>query len=200
MSPTDSFEGLWSRLRAADAAAAAEVFRRYARRLTALARTRLHGRLRQKVDPEDVVQSVFLSFFPRVAEGEWDFGGWDSLWAMLALLTWRKCNRQVERYAADKRDLRREAAAPAAADSDSAWQPPAHDPRPDEEACLTETLECLMRGLKERERHILQLHLQGYSAAEISAQVGRAECTVKWVLKGVEEKLKRLADGPAPEA
>jgi DNA-directed RNA polymerase specialized sigma24 family protein len=48
-----------------DEQAARENFDRFARRLIGLARTRLDRRIRQKIDPEDVVQSVFRSFFTR---------------------------------------------------------------------------------------------------------------------------------------
>ena len=51
-----------ARLRAGDNAAAAEVFRRFANRLIGLARTHLDARVRQKVDPEDVMQSALKSF------------------------------------------------------------------------------------------------------------------------------------------
>src|SRR5690242_9456367 len=56
-----SFADLMARLRAGDDAAAAALFQRFATRLIALARGRLDGLVRRKVDPEDVVQSVFRS-------------------------------------------------------------------------------------------------------------------------------------------
>ncbi len=43
--------------------AATAIFERYVERLLALARTRLGARLRRRVDPEDVVQSAYRSFF-----------------------------------------------------------------------------------------------------------------------------------------
>ena len=65
MSLPDSFDDVITRLRDGDSEAATEIFHRFAARLIALARTRLDSRVRQKVDPEDVVQSVFRSFFIR---------------------------------------------------------------------------------------------------------------------------------------
>src|SRR5262245_58097585 len=54
---------LVSRWRAGDQQAAAELFRRYASRLIALAQSRLSASMASRVDPEDVVQSVYRSFF-----------------------------------------------------------------------------------------------------------------------------------------
>ena len=54
--------------------------------LIGLARSHLGGVIRQKVDPEDVVQSVFRSFFQRNAQGNWNLDDWDSLWLPVRLL------------------------------------------------------------------------------------------------------------------
>src|SRR5438105_690572 len=69
MPGSPSFIDLNERLRAGDEDAAARVFELYGRRLIGLARSRLHERLRGKVGPEDVLQSVLKSFFCRVAGG-----------------------------------------------------------------------------------------------------------------------------------
>src|SRR5262249_54926721 len=108
MAPTDSFDALMSGLRAGDPSAADDVFRRYARRLIALARARLEARIGRKVDPEDVLQSVFRSFFTRYGEGQFTPGDWDSLWRILAVITLRKCGNRMEYFRAARRDVTRE--------------------------------------------------------------------------------------------
>jgi len=45
-----------------------------------LARGRLELRLQHKIEPEDVVQSAFKSFFLRYGEGALWAEGWDGLW------------------------------------------------------------------------------------------------------------------------
>ena len=89
--PHSSFDGVMADLRAGDQAAAAAVFRRFATRLAGLAGAKLDARLRGKVDPDDVLQSVYRSFFGRHAAGQFDFDGWDGLWSLLTTITVRKC-------------------------------------------------------------------------------------------------------------
>ena len=96
MSHGGSFDDLLARLRAGDGAAASEIFDRFAQRLAGLARIRLGERLRRKMDPEEVVQSAYKSFFIRFAEGQFELKTWDSLWALLTVLTVRKCGHRIE--------------------------------------------------------------------------------------------------------
>src|SRR4051794_21953217 len=98
MAADQDFADVMARLRAGDEVAAQEVFGRYAHRLIALARSRLGERLRPKVDAEDVVQSVFKSFFVRYAEDRFDLGGWDGLWSLLTVITLRKCGYRTRYF------------------------------------------------------------------------------------------------------
>src|SRR4051812_2143319 len=65
LSNAPSFPPLTYRLQAGDPHVAAQVFRRFAHRLIGLASRRLGRVVRGKVEPEDVIQSVFRSFFLR---------------------------------------------------------------------------------------------------------------------------------------
>jgi RNA polymerase sigma-70 factor (ECF subfamily) len=194
-----SFVELMDRLRRGDAGAAEDVFRRYARRLIGLARRRLDARVRRQVDPEDVALSALKSFFTRQARGAYDLDGWDSLWSLLTLITLRKCGHQTRHLFAARRDVRREVAPPAD-DSDAGWQALARGPTPSEAALLAEAVEHLLRGLDPGDREVVQLSLQGYKAAEISARAGVAERTVYRLLERVKGRLQRLAgaDAAAP--
>jgi RNA polymerase sigma-70 factor (ECF subfamily) len=195
------FDDLMGRLGRGDQAAAEELFRRYARRLIGLARRHLDGRLRQKVDPEDILQSVFQSFFLRQAAGEYDLDSWDSLWSLLTVITLRKCGYRTRHFRTARRDVQRETSPPPANADDSGadWQAIAREPTPDEAALLGETVAQLFRGLDERERRVAELSLQGYKGAEISARAGVAERTVYRLLERLRGKLQRLAaeDGSA---
>jgi hypothetical protein len=66
-----------------DPDAARAVVDRYARRLAAVAAARLPAVARSKVDPEDVAQSVFRTFFRRHKAGQFHPEHRDALWALL---------------------------------------------------------------------------------------------------------------------
>jgi RNA polymerase sigma-70 factor, ECF subfamily len=171
------------------------VFNRFAQRLIALARSRLDQRMRQKLDPEDVVNSAYKSFFIRNRAGKFHLENWDSLWGMLTVITVRKCGRAIDRFHTQKQDIDREVPVPP---GDSlAFEALANEPTPSEAALLAETVEMLLRGLPEVERSIVALSLQGYTATEIKVQVGRTERTVQRVLERVRKRLERLRNGDA---
>jgi RNA polymerase sigma-70 factor (ECF subfamily) len=191
MTTDPAFDDLMARLRAGDQDAATHIFNRFARQLINLTRSRLDTLLRPKMDPEDVLQSVYRSFFDRHARGQYDLENWDSLWGILTLITIRKCGHRLEYYRAARRDIQREAALPPEA-SGIGWEAVARDPTPSEAAQLTETIEQLMAGLTSRQRDMVALRLQGYTAPEISARVKRTERTVQRVLQRVKTKLERI--------
>jgi RNA polymerase sigma-70 factor (ECF subfamily) len=182
------------RLRSGEDEAAREVFVRFAARLAGLARRHLDARLAVKVDPEDVVQSAYKSFFVRQREGELDVGTWDGLWGLLTMITLRKCADRAAYYHTEKRDVAREV--PGGSD-DSAPAPVElalnREPLPDEAAALAETVEALFRTLDDPdERAILELSLQGHTAIEISAQLGRAERSVRRLREHIRKRLERM--------
>ena len=191
-----TFDELMDRLNDGDEEAAAEIFNRFVRRLIFLARSRLNAQVRQKEDPEDVVQSVFRSFFTRQVEGQFEIGSWGSLWAMLAVITLRKCGNRIEYFQAAKRNVQRDIPGGTkpneTEESRLTWEGIAREPTPAEAAAITETLEELMAGLDQRERLILSLRLQEYTVQEISEQVDRSERTIARVLERVRERMQTM--------
>jgi RNA polymerase sigma-70 factor, ECF subfamily len=189
----DTFALLMARLGSGEDAAAREVFEQFAGRLVALARGRFNRLLARKVDPEDVVQSAFKSFFVRHRAGRLDVGDGDGLWNLLALITLRKCADRAEYYLAERRDAAREATGSAGGDSPEAWLAALdREPRPEEAAILAETVERLFREVGAHERPILQLSLLGYTPAEISVRLGRAERSVRRLREHIRKRLERL--------
>lgn len=190
MAADNDFDRLMDRLRRGDEDAATEVFHRFVQRLLALARSQLDSWIRTRVEPEDVIQSVFRSFFTRFEAGQFQLGDWDNLWTVLTLITVRKCANRLEFWQAAKRDLRREANV--RPQSDPLEEALARDPTPSEAAILSETVEKLMKNVQEQDRSILGLHLQGWDIAAISTQVQRTERTVRRTLERVRRMLMRL--------
>jgi RNA polymerase sigma-70 factor (ECF subfamily) len=191
MAPTDSFAALLGRLRSDEDAAARDVVRRYSRQLIALTRRQFEPGLAHRVDPEDVVQSALKSFFLRSRAGALQAGNWATLWGLLALITRRKCVDRVEYLRAGRRDVGREASA--AEGGDPPWQLAAdRTAAPPEAAVIAETVERLSRAVEADDRPILELSLQGYTAAEIGLRLGRAVRSVHRVRERIRKRLVRL--------
>jgi RNA polymerase sigma-70 factor (ECF subfamily) len=194
MGPHDTFAALAVQLRAGDQGAASEVFRRFTGRLIALAHAELDVRLRRKVDPEDVIQSVYRTFFTRYRAGQFDLVTWDSLWGLLALITVRKCLSRAEYYLARRRTVAGEAEVAIRDDgaAPGSSEPIDREPTPLEASILADTIEQMMRGLGSDDRAIIELTLQGYTSPEIAARLGRAERTVRRVRGHVKRRLRRM--------
>ena len=189
----ESFLDVKLRLSSGDGDAAREIFQRFSGRLVALARSRMNPRLREKVDPEDVAQSVFKSFFSRQSEGQLELINWDSLWGLLALFTIRKCARRAEHYQADRRDMAREVSVAGGTDgSSTGWQFVSTEPTAEQAAILSETLASLMAVLTERERDMLTKSLQGYSPEEVAKSVPCSARTVRRLLLRVRGQLDEM--------
>jgi RNA polymerase sigma-70 factor (ECF subfamily) len=188
-----SFEELMGGLRAGDEAAAEEVFRAFVGRLVALADRHLERAVRQRVGPEDVVQSVFRSFFRRQAAGQWHAASWRNLWSLLATITVRKCRRQNRLAHAARRDVAREVhPKPLSSDAGSFRAPPAPEPTPEEAAVLAELVEHLLTGLTGPEQEIVRRTLQGEAIPAIAEQVGCSRRKVYRVQEQLREYLQRL--------
>jgi RNA polymerase sigma-70 factor (ECF subfamily) len=179
------------RLHSGDDAAAQELFGRFTHQLIALALRHIDAGLRHKVDPEDIVQSAFKSFFFRYRAGNLDVANWNSLWGLLTLIAVRKCAERVAYHKAERRDASREVHSPAGDEAAPFAVPLGREPTPLEAAMLSETVEHLFAGLDEEERPILELSLQGYTTREIGERLGRAERTVRLLREGVRHRLER---------
>jgi RNA polymerase sigma-70 factor (ECF subfamily) len=193
--PEGPFQHLVSALRAGEDGAWRELTGRYTRRLVGLARSRLEPRLQQRVACDEVVQSVYRTFFRQLRAGKFDLPDWDSVFGLLIVLTARKCCRAVVHHTAQKRDVRREVAPAATADGPGdgpAPEPVDRQPTPAEAALLVETIHGTLRGLDERERRIVVLGLLGYGDPEISAEVGRTQYRVRQVRKRYAAQVQGL--------
>ena len=73
---------------------ATAVFRRFVRRLSRWPADALSPGCATALDVEGVVLSAYKSFFIRNNRGDFSPEGWDDLWAILALITIRKCGKR----------------------------------------------------------------------------------------------------------
>jgi RNA polymerase sigma factor (sigma-70 family) len=186
------FEQFLADLRQRDEATAGRLFAKFAPRLIELARRRLDRRLKSKVDPDDVVQSVLRTVCLRLQKGEFSLEGWDSLWGLMVRVTLRKCARWREYFRAGQRDVGREQGFPDGEDSgERTWEPPGREKDPAEVFSLEETLAEALRGLTPDQEKILQLRLEGHQQAGIATQLGCSQAKVSRTLRFIEERLQQ---------
>jgi RNA polymerase sigma-70 factor (ECF subfamily) len=159
----------------------AELVARYSDRLLAFARRELTAFVRRRVDPEDVVQSVYRSFFNRLHQGQFAFEESHDLWRPLAAMTFHKTRNVVKFHLRERRDSRREQ--PLGQDDNL------KDSSPDEHdlAALVNSLEKLVSKLSDTRREIVLRRLDGMPIQDIAAQVGCSRQTVYRVLPHVQE-------------
>jgi RNA polymerase sigma-70 factor, ECF subfamily len=192
MSSGDTFADLLARVREGDDEAAEVIFHRFVDQLAAQASRHLSPAVRRRVDAEDVVQSVYRTFFKRVRQGEFQLDHWGSLWGLLTRITVRKCA-----HAGRGKNRPRESSFTPAGDSsvsqnDLDWKALAREPSPAEAAALNDVLDKLLDPLRESHRAIVNLTLEGYTQDEIGKRVGCSERTVRRVITQVQSDLEKL--------
>jgi RNA polymerase sigma-70 factor (ECF subfamily) len=170
---------LWQ---AGDQRAAQELFDRYAERLLALARRRISQRLASRVDPEDVVQSVFRTFFDRAKAGQFTIEDPNDVCKLLARITVHKTLRQIAFHKAAKRDPSLEAGQ-GLDGQERLREILDREPTPEAANAFVDQLEHFLGRLRPSDRQILELRMQGYNNLEIAEQ-----------LKVSDRKIRRLME------
>jgi RNA polymerase sigma-70 factor (ECF subfamily) len=183
---------LLARWQAGDQDAAQELFRQYVGRLVALARSRLSDKMAARIDPEDVVQSAYRSFFAHARDGDYDLRHGGDLWQLLLSITLHKLHDQVKRHSAKKRAVEQEVSF-SSEDSLQHLQPhlAASEPSPVEALALVDEVEGIMRALSPVHRRIVELRLQGHTVPEIAVSTDRCPHTVRRVLEQVKRDLQQ---------
>ncbi|MDZ4848843.1 MAG: ECF-type sigma factor [Pirellulaceae bacterium] len=193
MTTPSKIDMLADKRRVGDDSALELLFQQFAERLINLARRKIATYYRNKVDAEDVVQSVFKSFLRRYRDERLDIRSGDSLWGLLTIITVRKCADRVEQLRASCRDVRREImfSSNLAHDSGAYQLIVDREPNPYEVVVLAETVEQLFLGFESDDRAIIEFQLQGISTAETAVQLRRAERTVRRIRERVRNRLLR---------
>lgn len=183
---------LVARWRAGDEEGADALFSRYAQRLIALARSRLSPKLARRMDPEDVVQSAYRSFFVGAREGRYFFRRSGDLWRLLVAITLHKLHHQIERHTAGKRTVDREETFGSGSGLYNALAATAApEASPFEALALVDELHEMMARLEPSQRRVLEMRLQGNSVTEIAVETDRSERTVRRVLEKLRHELER---------
>src|SRR5947209_4654729 len=133
----DALLNLW---RAGNQDAARQIFDRYVAQLLALASRRISQRLAARVDAEDIVQSVFRTFFHRAREGQFKVDDPDDLCKLLARITVHKTLRQIAFHKRAKRDATQETGQ-GDADCDHMMDLLAKEPTPEDTVTLYDPMD-----------------------------------------------------------
>src|SRR4029078_5395667 len=103
--PTD--RSLLVRLQGGLEDAATQLYLRYPDRLRALAVRQTADDLKARVDPDDIVQSVFRTFFRRASEGHYQVPDGEELWKLFLVIALNKIRTVGAWHHAAKRDARK---------------------------------------------------------------------------------------------
>lgn len=169
-----SDDTLLRQIRAGETDAATQLYARYAQRLLNLAERRTGQDLTQRIDPEDIVQSVFRTFFRRAAEGSYQVPDGDTLWKLLMVIALNKIRSLADYHRAEKRDVRKTRSIRLI---DTNLEPS------DSLDILRLTIEDLTRDFPEAHQQMIHLRIEGFTITEISERVARSKRSTERVLQ-----------------
>jgi DNA-directed RNA polymerase specialized sigma24 family protein len=178
--------------------AARQLWLQFADRLSAVVRSRLDPRLARQAGVEDVVQSIFASFFAAAPGPNGPPRSREDLWRLLVHFTMCKVANTVDRLRAQRRDVFRER--PMAGPKSEAGMPEPADFRlagPEAEAIAREEFARLLAVLPEDLQEVFALKIEGWSNAEIAAEIGRVERTVELKMRTIRGLLQPHLDPAA---
>lgn len=175
-------------VRAGNEDAAAVLYRRYAQRLRDLARAQCSPDLARRVEVEDIVQSVFGSFFRAAKQGYYDVPEGEELWSLFLVIALNKIRSKGVYHRAAKRDMRRTV------------DGPSYDVSLEQVASADETAQGLLQitvadileKLSDSQREVIRLRMEGNEVREIAEKIGRSKRTTERLLQEARKRLSVL--------
>jgi RNA polymerase sigma-70 factor, ECF subfamily len=185
--PTD--QSLLARIHAGSEGAAGAIHERYAQRLLALTLAKSSPDLKVREDAEDIVQSVFGSFFRAAQNGLYTAPEGEELWGLFLVIALNKIRAKGAHHRAAKRDIRRTVNEASPADDGASFDPPSDD----ESAAviLRMVVDEILDRLPSSHRDVLNLRIEGYEIAEIAVKTAKSKRSVERIL---QEFRKRIAE------
>jgi len=183
---------LLRRFQSGEQDAATALFRRYAQRIQHLAQRNMAADLGVRFDAEDVVQSVFRTFFRRVQSGYYHLPDGEELWRLLLVLALNKVRALAVHHRALKRDV----------NATIVQEPQAlsrHATRTTDELAL-HSLQLVVAELIDTlpvvQQQIIVKRINGCQIEEIAADTGRSKRTVERVLQSFRQRLRGAINEP----
>jgi RNA polymerase sigma factor (sigma-70 family) len=188
----DDSVSVWIELsKVGDPQAQQAIWERFFPKLVALAQQRLRGERNRVADEEDVVLSVFESYFRAAAADRFpDLRDRSNLWRLLSKMTLRKVVDHVRHSQRLKRQIDGESAIPGFTGESrdrNLYEAIDPHPQPDLEFIFSEECRRLLNMLSERLRSTAEKKLEGYLNREIADVHGCSVATVERQLKMIRE-------------
>lgn len=186
-----SDRSLLQRLHKGSEDAATQLYLRYVNRLRALTRSQCSAELARLVDTEDIVQSIFGSFFRGASQGYYEVPAGEELWKLFLVISLNKIRAKGNYHRAAKRDVR------LTVGGDGALELAAtHGKKNDDDlAFLQVTIAEALDRLPPQHKEMVTLRIEGYEVAEIAERTGRSHRTVERILQQARERLTQLLQG-----
>ncbi len=187
---SSSDKSLLRRFRLGSEDAATALYLRYAKRLQALAKAQTGKQLATRFDPEDVVQSVFRTFFRRAVENGYDVPAGDELWQLLLVLSLNKIRSLAAYHRAQKRDVARtnrpehfeEMYEGSSGENEVAYE------------TMRLVIDELVAELPSPKNRIIELRIEGHEIQQIAEMTNRSMRTVERTLQQFRGRLAKLID------
>jgi len=183
-----------SQIKNGDSIAANRIWKLYFDQLVRSVRQRLYGQNRAVSDEEDIVLSVFDSFYAAAEKGRFpDLSDRDDLWRLLLTMSARKI---VDKRRHDNRQRRGGNVAVHSLNGDAEdsviIEAIGDEPSPEMVLMMQESVEQLFFHLGVGQlQDLAGAKLEGYSNAEIAERLGCSERTIERRLHLIREKLQQ---------
>lgn len=185
---TDS--SLIRRIRQGNQDAATQLYFRYADRLRNLARAKSSPALARRVDADDIVQSVFSTFFRGMSQGYYDVPSGSELWKLLLVIALNKVRAKGAHHRAAKRDVQRTASG----DLLDKYSKPGQEANELAYTTLKLVIDETLEALPPLSQQVIALRIEGHKVTEIAAQTQRSKRTVERVLQDFRGNLAKLLE------
>lgn len=184
--PSDS--SLLRRVQLGNQDAATELYFRYAERLRLLVRSESSPALARREDAEDILQSIFTSFFRGVGQGYYEVPAGDELWKLLLVIALNKICAKGSYHRAAKRDVR----VTVGGEFLDKYSRYAQAPHENGLAFLRLVIDEALDQLQPMPRKMVVLRIEGHEVAEIATRVQRSKRTVERVLQDFRRQLTSI--------
>jgi len=180
---------LLRRVRSGEADAATDLYLRYAARLQRLVQGQTSPALARQAGSEDIVQSIFRTFFRRASHGLYEVGDSEELWKLFLVISLNKIRKLAEYHGAAKREQSRTVSGQ---DYDFAAESASESENEAALHALKLTIDEVLSTLPPEHIEVVQLRIEGHTLPEIAERTGRSLRTIERMLKNFREQLLQL--------